>query len=187
MFSLRVIYPNFGSKGNKAPAKEYRAYSAQEEKSPPSKKPVCVMHPENAPRMIRDSGFPRDFQFYEYAGATLEVLPTVGLNGKTIRRPALVAKMIHRSKMEDGNALVEVEMTASLSDLRKERHPDAEAIAAALKMYYEEKVEIRERALRKQPAVTQKTTPVAVQAAQAPVNDFFMRMNSPLPQATQAR
>ena len=179
MFFFRVIYPNFGVKDYKSPSTEKNALL--------EKKPICVMHPENAPRMLRDNGFPKEFENYEYAGATLEVLPVKGANGKTIRRPALVAMMIHRTKVEDGGAFVEVEMTASLSDLRKGEHPNAEAIAAALKMYYEEKIPVRERAIRTRAAKTQKRAAVATPAAQIPVNDFFMKMNGPVAQASQAR
>ncbi len=182
MFFFRIIYPNYGMKEERSPSKEMDAV--------PSKKPVCVMHPENAPRMLGDNGFPKDFDLYEYAGATLEVLPSVGSNGKKVRRPALVAKMIHRAKVEEGGAFIEVEMTASLSDLRQGEHPNAEAIAAALKMYYEEKIPVKERAIKKQP-VKAKTPKLAGEAAPVkqnlPTNDFFMKMNAPLTQASRAR
>lgn len=187
MFFFRVIYPNFGVKEDKSPSIEDGALGLQKENGTPSRKPVCVMHPENAPRMIRDSGFPKDFELYEYAGATLEVLPSLGSNGKKVRRPALVAKMIHRSMVEDGGAFIEVEMTASLSDLRKGEHADAEAIAAALKMYYDEKIPVRERAIRTSVARTQKPARAAAPMAQVATNDFFMKMNAPLSQASRAR
>jgi hypothetical protein len=190
MFFFRIIYPNYGLKADNSPSQEMDSFPSQKESGVPSRKPVCVMHPENTPRMICDNGFPKDFQFYEYAGATLEILQGPGPNGKMVRRPALVAKMIHRAKVEDG-AFVEVEMTASLCDLRKGGHPNAEAIAAALKMYYEEKIPAKERPIRTQPAKTakmEKLVGVAAPVSQAvPANEFFMKMNAPLSQASQAR
>ncbi|MFA5041369.1 MAG: hypothetical protein WC464_07030 [Bdellovibrionales bacterium] len=171
MFSFFTKHLNFGSK--KISPKDGSALPFEIAQCLASKKPICVMHPENAPRMIHDSGFPKDFQLYDYAGATLEVLTSIGSNGKQIRRPALVAKMVRRYKAEDGGASVEMEMTASLRDLRTGKHPNAEAVAAALRIYYEEKVPIRERAI-----VPQKVSAVFKPAARFPVNDFFTRMNS---------
>lgn len=166
MFFFRVIYPNFGLKGSKASPKEAVALCSQNESGAPTKKPVCVMHPENAPRMIGDNSFPKDFQLFEYAGATLEMFSAICPNGNTVRRPALVAKMIHRCKVDRENAFIEVEMTASLSDLRAGEHPNAEAIGAALKMFYEEKVPVKERAVRKQKAGLPKTISAAAPATQ---------------------
>lgn len=110
----------------------------------PVKKPVCIMHPENAPRMIHDKGFPKEFLLYNYVGATLELLPSVGPEGHMIRRPALVAKLALKYRSDDDSVGIEMEMTASIKDLRKAKHPDAESIAAALAMFYEEKVHRKE-------------------------------------------
>ena len=95
--------------------------------------------------------------------------------------------MIHRTKVEDGGAFIEVEMTASLSDLRKGEHPNAEAIAAALKMYYEEKIPVKERAIKTQSARTQKRAPAEAPLAKVAINDFFIKMNAPSVRASQAR
>ncbi|MDR3425072.1 MAG: hypothetical protein P4M13_08410 [Alphaproteobacteria bacterium] len=82
----------------------------------PVKKPACVMHPENAPRTIPDGGFPEDFDLYEYGGATIETVDCIGENGETVRRPAMVARMIKKYQNEDGVS-IEEEMTASIADL----------------------------------------------------------------------
>lgn len=108
------------------------------------RKPVCVVHPENAPRMIRDSGFPKDFADYAYLGATLEVLSIPNANGEVVRRPVLVAKLGRTYKDDIDGVSAEMEMTATLSDLRHGKHPHTDSIAAALISYYEEKIPIKE-------------------------------------------
>jgi|GEM_PF-6450548 hypothetical protein len=171
MFFFGIRRPDFGLKKGKAPSKEDIAVFAQGGAVPPTRKPVCVVHPENASRMIRDDGFPKDFSLYEYAGATLEVLSGKGSDGKILRRPALVAKMVRRYKLDD--AFVEVEMTASIRDLRKAAHPHASSIAAALMMFYDEKVS------RKEPVLNpQRVASAASTLSKFPANDFFAKMNS---------
>jgi hypothetical protein len=159
-------------KENNTSPKENGVFPAEKDGDRLSKKPVYVMHPENAPGTIHNIGFPKDFRFYEYAGATLEVLAGNISNGKPVRRPALVAKMVRRFKTDDGGAFVEMEMTASLQDLRTGKHPHTDSIAAALKMYYEEKVLLKERVVKPQKAVS-----AAPLASSFPVNNFFEKVN----------
>jgi len=174
-----IKYPGFFGSGRKKAAAKTGTLS-QNATNPPTKKPSSVVHPENAPRMINNNGFPKDFGLYNYAGATLRVLTCKRPNGTTVRRPALVAKMTRKYKLEksdeigdDGDAMVEMEMTASLCDLRQGKHPHADAISAALTMYYENKVAEKEG-----PAETTGASNSKAPTTVFPVNDFYMKINS---------
>jgi hypothetical protein len=181
MFFFGIKYLGFGANESKARLEENNAFLAQDEMSLPSRKPLCIMHPENAPRMIHDRGFSKDFALYGYAGATLELLSARDAEGRMIRRPALVAKMVRKYDVVEEGAVAQMEMTASLRDLRRGNHPHARAIAAALNTYYEEKVSNKERVAkaRKEVAVTT--------ASQFPANDFFTKMNASAAQPAWAR
>ena len=111
------------------------------------KKPVCIMHPENAPTTIPvGSTYPIDFNRYTFAGATIEQVSVMGEDGEFSRRPALVAKM--QLKREVDGAKVKEEMTCSLKDLRQYvdpatgivGHRDSEGIASALSARYAEAI-----------------------------------------------
>jgi hypothetical protein len=172
MFFFGINRPNSGSIEGGVLSKVGCAFSTHRKAEAPVRKPVCVMHPENTPRIIHDFGFPKDFSLYAYAGATLTVLGIKRAEGGFVRRPALVAKMVRKYRLDDGGASVEVEMTASLRDLQKGKHPHATAIAAALTMYYEEKV------LQKEAIVKTKThAPVASSASGLPANNFFAKVD----------
>ncbi|MDD3030216.1 MAG: hypothetical protein PHS57_08085 [Alphaproteobacteria bacterium] len=143
------------------------------------RKPACVMHPKNAPRTIKNGMFPKKFHHYAYAGAMLDVVSVLGPQGKIVRRPALVARMRYRFSPTHDGFMIELDMTASVRDLLKARHPHAASIAAALTAYYEEKVPVREPAFSRSPVLHPKQT----HAAQAKTaNDFFSRLNGPLSQ-----
>jgi hypothetical protein len=163
---------NFRSTEGIAPSKKTRAFPAQKKVSAPVRKPACVMHPENTPRTIYDSGFPKDFSLYEYAGAMLTVLGIKRGDSSVVRRPALIAKMVRKYQVGEGGASVEVEMTASVNDLKRGKHPHADAIAAALTMYYEEKV------LQKEAVVKTRTqAPVASAVSGFPANNFYAKVD----------
>jgi len=177
LFDIR--YPDFFGSGRKKTASK-RASLSGDASNPPVKKPSTVVHPENAPRMINNNGFPKDFCLYNYAGATLRVLTCKRPNGTSVRRPALVAKMTRKYRLEksdenvdDGDAMVEMEMTASLCDLRQGKHPHSDAISAALTMYYENKV-----AQKEDPAETKNCSDSKEPTSLFPVNDFYMKINS---------
>jgi len=97
-------------------------------KHPPVPKSV-LMHPNNAPRTAKE--FPKDFHGYLYVGPAIETVFYKGM-----RRRALVARLINEYHSKSG-AVVQQEMTASLSDLRDSMHPETRKTAKALRAYYE--------------------------------------------------
>jgi len=122
-------------------------------KNPKASRKPPLMHPDNAPRTIRN--FPDAFRSYTFGGLAIE---KVSHNG--IRRPALVAQLVREYHFIDG-AVVTEEMTASLRDLIDGRHPKAEEIAATLRDYYHSKIpsEQQEKGRRKTSGTSRLTMP----------------------------
>ncbi len=102
----------------------------------PMRKPP-LMHPDNVPRTTKK--FPAAFHDYRYVGPSIEIVSM-----KEVRRPALVAHLLHEYQAIDG-ATVQEEMTASVSDLRDDMHPQTRAIAKALRAYYEKNIALEQQ------------------------------------------
>lgn len=111
------------------------------------KKPETIIHPINAPRTIAGSdGYPVDFNQFQFAGATIELVASQRADGTPVRRPAVVAMMVRRRN--EGDTFIEEEMTASVKDLqnffdmktRERGHHDTHAISQALNAFYENKI-----------------------------------------------
>jgi hypothetical protein len=100
-------------------------------KTQPTRMPPLV-HPEKVPVTMRR--FPEDFDDYRYSGPAIEKI--TGCQGT--RHPVLVARLIRYYRSPNG-VIVEEEMTASVKDLKKGRHPQAEDVASALCVYFETK------------------------------------------------
>lgn len=118
----------------------------------PEKKPETIIHPVNTPRTICNAGgYPGDFNQFEYAGTTVELVALPTPEGNVMRRPALVARMVR--KRSAGDTFVEEEMTASIRDLQNFVDPktgirgyhDTRAVTAALNIFYENKVPLHQQ------------------------------------------
>jgi len=102
----------------------------------------ALLSPEEAPATM--SCFPADFHCYRYAGPAIEKVSYFSANREPTYRRALVARMVRKEEATpdpDGNAAsTMMEMTASIRDLIKGKHPQTRQIALTLGDYYKTKV-----------------------------------------------